>query len=246
MTAPRDDFGIVQSFIDFSLGWLEDHGYALTIDPDLSNWTACIAKTSADAFVNPAFDPRCSRVSAADSFWLDIRAGSHTIATCAARLFITDDFLAVLRTQRLWLDEPPPHLGTLAITAPRTTAPVAGHVGHEGGLWVHPAHRKRGLSVILPHLARALAAREWDVDWQTGVTRRAIGECGIASWAYGMQHVELCFDGYFPLTQSLERLYLAYVDRAELIAGLDLDAVAGLLPDRYQQARHPPALVQEG
>jgi GNAT superfamily N-acetyltransferase len=246
MAAARDDFDIVQSFIDFSLAWLEDRGYALTVDTDLSNWAACVAASSADAFVNPAFDPRFSRLSAADSFWLDIRVGSHTIAICAARLFVTDDFLTVMRSQRLWQDEPPPQLGTLAITAPCTMPAIAGHVGHEGGLWVHPEHRKRGLSVILPHLARALSARQWNVDWQTGVTRQAIGECGIAIWAYGMRHVEPCFDGYFPLTQSRERLYLAYVDREELIAGLDLDAVAGLLPDRHEQSRYPRALVQKG
>lgn len=246
MTAPHNDSDIVQPFIDFSLTWLEARDYTLTIDTDLSNWVAAMAATSGEVFVNPAFDPRFSRLSASNSFWLDIRAGSRTIAICAARLFVTDDFLDVMRTQRLWRHEPPPQLGTLAITAPRMMPPIAGHVGHEGGLWVHPQHRKRGLSVILPHLARALSVREWDVDWQTGVTRQGIGECGIASWAYGMRHVEPCFDGYFPLTQSRERLYLAYVDREELIAGLDLDAVAGLLPDRHQQTRHPRALVQEG
>lgn len=246
MLALQTDFDIVQSFVDFSQAWLDDRGYALTIDADLSRWAAAMTATSGDAFVNPAFDPRHSRLSAANSFWLDIRAGTHTVATCAARLLVTEDFLSTMHTQQLWRERPAPELGTLAITAPPEMPLIRGHVGHEGGLWVHPQHRKRGLSVILPHLARALCVREWDVDWQTGVARQGIGECGIATWAYGMRHVEPCFDGYFPLTRSRERLFVVYVDRAELIGGLDLDAVARLLPDRHQQPGHPPALVREG
>jgi len=242
--ALSDDFDVVQLFVEFSLEWLDNRGYALTVDADLSNWTAVMA-ASTDAFVNPTFDPRHASLSAANSFWLDVRSGSHTIATCAARLFVTDDFLALMRTQRLWQDEPPPELGTLAITARRGMPIIASHIGHEGGLWVHPRHRKRGLSVILPHLTRALCVREWDVDWQTGVTQRGIGERGIARSAYGMRHVEPCFEGYFPPTRSLERLYFAYMDREELIAGLDRDTVAGLLPDRHQQPRHLRALVKE-
>lgn len=243
--ARRDDFNVVQLFIDFSLAWLDDHGYTLTVDADLSKWMALAART-ANAFVNPTFDPSRARLSAANSFWLDVRSGSHTIATCAARLFLTDDFVALMRAQRLWQDESPPGPGTLAITAPPGISFMAKHIGHEGGLWVHPQHRKRGLSVILPHLTRALCVREWDIDWQTGVTQQAIGECGIAIWAYGMRHVEPCFEGYFPPTRSCERIYLAYMSREELIAGLDCDTVAGLLPNRHQQPRYPRALVKEG
>ena len=242
----KSDFDTVQSFVDYSVGWLDDRGYALTIDTDLSRWTAVIATTSVDAFVNPTFDPAHNRLSAANSFWLDVRAGTETVATCAARVFHTEDYFDLMRALRLWWDHPAPEHGRLRVSPQANTPLIAGAVGHEGGLWVHPQHRKRGLSVILPHLARALCVREWDIDWQTGLTRQAIGECGIARWAYGMRHVELCFDGYFPPTRGRERLYLAYVNRQELIGGLDLDAVAGLLPDAYQQPRHAVPLVKEG
>lgn len=77
-------------------------------------------------------------------------------------------------------------------------------------------------------------------------TQRAIGERGIAKSAYGMRHVEPCFDGYFPPTQSRERIYLAYMDREEPIAGLDGNTFAGLLPDHHQQPRHPRVLVKQG
>jgi hypothetical protein len=236
---------VVQDFIDYALGWLDARNYTLTVDVDMARWAAIMARTSPKAFVNPAFDPRHSRLSPETSFWLEVRSGSETIATSTARLFVTDDALDLLRSMRLWLAEPPANYGRLAIDLPAGSPKIGGTVGHEGGLWVHPQHRKRGLSAILPHLNTALSVREWDIDWQTGITLRALGESGIATWAYGFPHVERCFDGYFPLTRSAERFYLCYMDRAELMAGLDLDVVAGLLPDRHQQARHAPALVQK-
>jgi hypothetical protein len=246
LRALRTETDIVQSFIDFSLAWLDDRKYTLTIDADLGRWAGVMQTASTNTFVNPAFDPRHSRLTPHNSFWLEVRAGSYTVATCAARLLITHDFLDLMRTMKLWLETPRVSDGELHIAPPLGMPILRGKVGHEGGLWVHPEHRKRGLSAILPHLTRALAYRQWDIDWQTGIARRGIGECGILKSAYGVPHVELCFDGYFPLTQSDDRFFVAYMNRDELVAGLDLNAVATLLPDRHQQPRHTLALVKKG
>ncbi|HUC68349.1 MAG TPA: hypothetical protein VMA53_23230 [Stellaceae bacterium] len=236
---------VVQDFVDYALAWLDDRNYTLAIDSDLAGWAATM-RGIPGSFVNPAFDPAQSRLSPQDSFWLDVRAGSETIATCAARLLLTDDILDLLRSLRLWFAEPRVDYGRLAITLPREAPVIHGRVGHEGGLWVHPQHRRRGLSAVLPHLTRAICTREWEIDWQTGIARQGIGECGIATWAYGMPHVERCFDGYFPPTRSRERFYLVYMDRAELLGGLEPETVAALLADRHQQPRHARALVMEG
>ncbi len=75
---------------------------------------------------------------------------------------------------------------------------------------------------------------------------RKIGECGIASWAYGVRHVEPCFEGWFPVTRTLERLYIAYMNRQELMAGLDPAAVTRLLSNSDEKALHPTRRVQEG
>lgn len=236
----------IQDFIDFSLAWLEQRNYSLTIDTDMAAWAHVMTAAVTAAAVNPTFNPSCNRLSPANSFWLDVRAGSYTIATCAARHFITDDYLALMRSTRLWFDPPRPEDTELALTLPSDMPLIAGSVGHEGGLWVHPEHRKRGLSVIMPHLARALCFRQWDVDWQTGLALRGIGTCGIAKWAYGAPHVVPCFEGKTPLKPYPERLHVVYLSRDELLAGLDLDAVAALLANGDQQARNAPARVKEG
>ncbi len=242
----RSDDDVVQDFIEFSLEWLQDRRYTLTIDVDMAAWASTMAKAPSMAVVNPTFDPRCSPLAPDNSFWLDVRAGSHTVAMMAARLFVTDDYLEIKRSTKLWYDPPPPDAARLPIEVPEGTPIIQGNVGHEGGLWVDPRHRKRGLSVILPHLIRALCFREWNVDWQTGATMRGIGECGIAHWAYGAPHVVPCYEGHFLVTQRPDRLFLVYMSREELVAGLDLAAVARLLPDRHREAHHPAALVQKG
>jgi GNAT superfamily N-acetyltransferase len=160
----------------------------------------------------------------------------------AARLFVTEDYLELMRSMRLWWDPP---RARLPIEVPEGTPAIRGSVGHEGGLWVDPQHRKRGFSVILPHLVRAFCHREWHVDWQTGATMRGIGESGIAVWAYGAPHLVPCYEGYFPVTGNTDRLFLVYMSQAELVAGLDLGRVARLLPDRHREMGHAAVRVQK-
>jgi hypothetical protein len=241
----QSDADVVQDFIEFGLEWLQDRRYTLTVDVNMASWTRVMTDAVSAAAVNPTFNPHVNQLSPQNSFWLDIRAGSHTVATMAARLFVTADYLALKRTMRLWRDDPPRDHGELTLTLPAEMPTIAGQVGHEGGLWVHPEHRKRGLSVILPHLIRALCVRQWNIDWQTGVTRRAIGECGIAKWAYGVPHVEPCFEGYFPITQAQDRLFIAYMNRDELIFGLDTATVADRLPDAREQPTYAGARARK-
>ncbi|HUI26303.1 MAG TPA: hypothetical protein VL403_09500 [Candidatus Kryptonia bacterium] len=245
MLAPLLQTNVVQDFIDFSLDWLSDRKYTLTVDVDMARWATAMANAPGIAGVNETFDPRWNRLTARNSFWLDIRSGSNTIAMSAARLFVTDDYLELKRSLRLWFDAPPPTKARLQLTVPRNFPTIRGNVGHEGGLWVHPDHRKRGLSVILPHLNRALAFRQWDLDWQTGLARAGIGACGIASWAYGFPHVVQCYEGLTPISSEIERLHITYMSRDELLAGLELGAVTRLLPDRHQQPVYEAIRVQK-
>src|SRR5260221_11586988 len=102
------DADTVQDFIDFGLAWLQDRHYTLTIDVDMAAWARTLAKAPSIAVVNPTFDPRWSPSAPDNTFWLDLRAGSQTIAMMAARLFVTDDYLEFKRSTRPWYDPSPP------------------------------------------------------------------------------------------------------------------------------------------
>jgi hypothetical protein len=242
MWQARSEAELVQDFIDFGLAWLAERNYTLTVDVDMMAWARLLSDVPANPLVNPTFDPRMCQLSPENSFWLDVRVGSQTVATSAARLFVTDDYLSLKKTMKLWYDNP----GTeLAVSAPRDLPKISGRVGHEGGLWVHPTHRKRGLSAMLPHLNRALCLREWNIAWQTGATNRGITASGLPERAYGFPHVVPCFEGFFPVVQRQERLYITYMNRDELIAGLNLSAVSRLLPDGHNEVADAVVLVQK-
>lgn len=246
MLALQRDTVVIQSLIDFSLAWLEDHRYTLTVDADMAGWAETMGKAPSIALVNPTFDPRQNRLSPDNCFWLDVRSGSHTIAMIASRLFVTENYLDMKRSLRLWYDSPRPGDAPLRLTVATDMPTICGSVGHQGGMWIHPEHRKLGLSAILPHLERALAFRQWHLDWQTGLALRGVGSSGIVSRVYGMPHVVPCYEGIWPVTGRPDRLYLAYASREELVASLDPQRVAALLPDSHAQPGNAAALVKEG
>ena len=97
----------IQTFVEFSLSWLEERHYTLVVDPEMAGWVEVMRSTATARFVNPAFDPAHSRLSPTNSFWIDIRSGSSTIATSAARLLVTDDYMEMKRSLRLWYETPP-------------------------------------------------------------------------------------------------------------------------------------------
>jgi hypothetical protein len=245
MLAPKRRTNVVQDFVDFGVEWLADRKYALSVDIDMLRWAETMARAPSIALVNPTFDPRVNRLSPKNAFWLDVRQGSHTIAMIAARLFVTADYLELKRSLRLWYDTPRPDAAPLRLTVATDMPTIAGNVGHEGGMWVHPEHRKRGLSALLPHLVRAMAFRQWNLDWQTGLALRGVGSSGLVSRAYGMPHVVPCYEGLWPPSGKPDRLYLAYMNREELVAGLDLHRVAALLPNDHAQPVDAVALVHE-
>jgi hypothetical protein len=241
----KSEPSIIQAFIDFAVTWFEQRNYTLTVDTDMAAWVDVLSNAPSISVITPSHDPRCNALPPSANFWLDIRAGSQTIATSAARLFVTDDILTLMRSRKLWRDRPASDAGELAITPPPDLPNIAGRVGLEGGLWIHPDHRKRGLSVMLPHLNRALCRRQWQVDWQIGITLRSLGESGMAYWAYGFPHGTRFFEGISPITEAYDHLYLVYMDAAELVGGLDLDAVARLLPNSHQKSVNAMASVHK-
>src|SRR6266403_1655283 len=54
-----------------------------------------------------------------------------------------------------------------------------------GAAWVRPDYRRRGLSQLLPRIAKAYAVSRWPIDWTFGFVTRVLVEKGVASSSYG-------------------------------------------------------------
>lgn len=241
-----EDAARAERAISFCLEWLGERGYESTVRSVMLKWAQIIANAPGTALVNPTFDPRWNWLTQDTCFWVDVRDGRRTIGLMAARLLITDDFLGLMRSRSLWYDPPTADATPLTITVTTETPRLRGRVGHEGGLWIHPDHRKVGLSVILPHLTRAIAFQRWMVDWQTGVALSGIGKSGLLRSAYGMANVQACYHGPSPVPlaqdgdhpgeqRRTETLFLAHMSREELLAGLEPNAILARLPPLGQR-----------
>jgi hypothetical protein len=233
----------VLDLIDAALEWLDRRQLQLAIEPDLAGWAAHMRQAPATKGLNPTFDPAFSLIGRRNSFWVNIMHEGRTIACGANRVFETDDYLELKRSLRLWFDrEPVPFRERLDVIVPDGVPLIAGRVGHEGGLWVHPAHRKRGLSFLIPRLVRAISLGRFAVEWQCGVNFEDLTKSGLPVTAYGFPHCVPCIDGFFPPTGRNERMHMVYMSRLELLA-IQRETIVRLRSDRHDQPVDAAALA---
>jgi hypothetical protein len=229
--------GVIQSCFDETCRTLYELNLEPTYSTEMADWAALVTDAPKRGIVNPSFDPAHSDLSVENAFWIrldDTREG-RTVACIANRLFVTDDFMALWRTQRLWYSHGPRSLIDLAI--PDDMPILSGRVGHHGGLWIHPDWRKHGLSGYMTRLARCASLRRFDVDWHAGLVFAAIAEKGLPitpTTGYGYPRMVLAVDGWVPLTDRPERLYVPWISRSEILAQL-ADETRRLIADRDQQ-----------
>lgn len=221
---------LVRSFINM----LKEDGYFVTISSALEDWVALMNAAPKISVINPTFDPRVSDLSAQNSFWLRVTDQTDTPVACIAnRLFVTDDYVEVIRSWRLWYDRGLTAIRPLNIVLPDDLPFIDGRIGHHGGLWVHPDHRKRGLSFVLPRLTRALSLVRFRPDWHCGMVFAALGDSRLPLANYGYPHMVPCIEGYFPVTDRPERVYMTYISQEEMLDQTrgDLDLLE-LHPDK--------------
>jgi hypothetical protein len=235
LTANEDR--VVQSCFEETHRRLHYLGFDATFSTEMSEWVSMIENAPRRAHINPSFNPRHSDVSADNAFWIrliDIES-EQPIACIANRMFVTDDYLELMRSQLLWFRNPP---ATPIDIVPDSLPRIAGRVGHHGGLWIHPDFRKHGLSGFMTRLARCGSLRRWNVDWHCGLVVGTIAEKGLATTpvtGYGYPHMALVVDGRQPITDHHERLFVPWISRAEILSQL-ADETARLIGHGNQQA----------
>jgi hypothetical protein len=217
------EFAIVQGALERLTDEMVEIGIEVTIETDFEEF-ARLRKMVGDGGCYPAVDPKFSRLDK-DAFWLRVTDREDAlVALYAERIYRTDDFVDLIRSERLWFDK------GLRVVSPdyrlieNAFDTFGGVIGHGCGLWVAPAARRRGLSAFLPDYQRALAVRNFGIDWQTNLVFATLVE--HTRKAYGYRTVERIIDGYFPVTQSSAEVYLGRMSRAEVLARLEVPQVA--------------------
>jgi len=108
---------------------------------------------------------------------------------------------------------------------PPETPRFWGRVSHNGGLWVHPSVRKRGLATLLPRIVRALSTQHYETDWHTGLVKKSLSDQGMPFTQYGYTHSVPCLRGYYPAYDADYDIYLTYISRADDLKRLAADCL---------------------
>ncbi|MCH2393135.1 hypothetical protein [Oceanibaculum sp.] len=212
------DYDNIQAVISLYLDSLEGMGLELTVETDMAGWADVMRSAPKMSAVNPTFDPDKSYLHPGNSFWIRLRHDDETVACIANRLFVTEDYIGLKRSLRLWYDLKPVLIREpMALMLPEDVPHISGRIGHHGGLWVHPDWRGNGLAGTLPRLTRALSMRHFDVDWHCGIALKPIADRGLPLKAYGYPHMDLCLEGFFPVTGKYEQIYMGWITRPEIL-----------------------------
>lgn len=199
------EFGLLQQYIDAIMEKIAGEGLSLVIETDFSKLMEFMESVSYP-FRNPTFDPDCSDLSR-DAFWLRVvDANGVTVACHAERIFETDSFHDLVASGKLWHrdgikwgGERVPELAIRQIAVD-----IHGRVAHAGSMWIRPQMRKRGLSLYLPYLSRALCLRNYDATYLCGFVLQGLAGSKVPKLAYGFPHMEQYLSGWFPPTKRHE------------------------------------------
>ncbi|MDH6128279.1 GNAT family N-acetyltransferase [Kitasatospora sp. GP82] len=198
---------------------LDDIGLTLAVKTDFSEFCGHLSGADGADGVNPAFDPRHSRLSPDSSFWISAQDHDGSIAGCIAyRTFRTHDVRDLIRTMKIFCEEPcAAHAGTLDLVLPAETPRISGLVGFPGGLWVSADYRGNGISEHMMNAVRREALKRYSLDWEVAITFKKITESASLRDIYDFQHVVPCIDGFFPPTRRVERIALQFSSRTHLL-----------------------------
>jgi len=214
---PLDDaeFDLVQSFVARLLPAFRRRGLEFHVSSDFDEFVA-IRRASADGFVYPTYDPRQSRISPADAFWVKIcNDAGDVVAGQATRIFDVPDFYQLLQSGRLWFDRALAPVPRFIVDCDLPS--FGGRIAHLGGLWVDKEYRGNKLAALICATTRALTLRNHGFDHETGLCFEPIALRRLPIESYGHPQLALCVDGYFPVTRKDERVYLSHLSRAQAL-----------------------------
>lgn len=191
-------------------------GLEIVQESDFHAWARELAAAPGITAVSKAFNPDYCDLT--NALWLRLHDGRQLLGTIAGKR-LTGDFLALQRSGALWFGRRSNEFEPLALEFPPSVPDIKGRLGYFGALWLHPQTRGTGLAGIMARMMRAVAMREWDLDWLCGGVLEALARAQVPTRVYGYAHcVRISGKIRFPVTGTDEVLYMPWESRNEWLA----------------------------
>jgi len=225
------EFAILQESIDGLFERVARRKLNIEVETDFTQLDAMTTRapgSKSKPSYNPTFDPHYNDLSG-KGFWFRLTdIDGNTVGCHADRIFNVDNFVALMRSGRLWYDD-----GFRAINEDTANLALAtglslemrGVVGYSGVMWLDPKYRGTGVARLIKDLSRALCMRNFETEYHAGLVRRGLIDHKVQEKSYGYPHAKLCVDGYFPPTGQSERIYMCYIQRRTILEQLQYEAL---------------------
>jgi GNAT superfamily N-acetyltransferase len=189
------------------------------------------------------FNPERDDIAPENAFWLSGENElGEIVTTFATRIYYWPD--TNLEEQAVAMlygrDE-----GQRCIITADAAKLISGVVMSSGAAWVRPDYRRRGLSQLLPRIAKAYAVSRWPIDWTFGFVTRVLVEKGVASSSYGTGRYS--YSVWFPdlpfgeLVVAYTAVREVYEDLAKYLA----TALSGARGEKFASNTLPSGIAQE-
>jgi len=189
------------------------------------------------------FNPERADIAPENAFWLSGENElGEIVTTFATRIYYWPD--TNLEEQAVAMlygrDE-----GQRCIITADAAKLISGVVMSSGAAWVRPDYRRRGLSQLLPRIAKAYAVSRWPIDWTFGFVTRVLVEKGVASSSYGTGRYS--YSVWFP-DLPFGELVVAYTAVREVYEDLAkylTTALSGSRGEKFASNTLPSGIAQE-
>jgi GNAT superfamily N-acetyltransferase len=189
------------------------------------------------------FNPERADIAPENAFWLSgENEDGEIVTTFATRIYYWPD--TNLEEQAVAMlygrDE-----GQRCIITADAAKLISGVVMSSGAAWVRPDYRRRGLSQLLPRIAKAYAVSRWPIDWTFGFVTRGRVEKGVASSSYGTGRYS--YSIWFP-DLPFGELVVAYTAVREVYEDLAkylTTALSGSRGEKFASNTLPSGIAQE-
>ncbi len=143
-------------------------------------------------------DPQRVDLTMSNSFSVLLSKGSEVLACQGERILTTIDLVYEIKSHRLYRDTPTLGPHEVDISLGVEVPVLSGRIGLGGAAWVQREHRNQGIAWYLPRIVRAIARRDYLIDWQVGFVPDTPAVMNLVKNVYGFKRASRLLTGRHP------------------------------------------------